>query len=183
MRREKMEEGRRRARDARLVLSGLLALSLIANLSLSLSLVNRKNMTVLVPAVAGPAWEVGNSWAGKRYLEDTARTAAVTLLTLTPENANYVREAATRMSHASARGAIGAWLSAESERMARRNLATAFYPHRVAVDPEALTAEVEGKLATWIGREEASREDRRYRLVFGMDGGRIGLLRFEEIGK
>ena len=67
--------------------------------------------------------------------------------------------------------------------MARRNLATAFYPHRVAVDPEALTAEVEGKLATWIGREEASREDRRYRLVFGMDGGRIGLLRFEEIGK
>ena len=36
-----------------------------------------------------------------------ARTAAVTLLTLTPENASYVRETAARLSHASTRGPIG----------------------------------------------------------------------------
>ena len=41
-------------------------------------------------AVSGPAWEVGGSWAGRRYLEDTARIVAVTLLTLTPENASHV---------------------------------------------------------------------------------------------
>ena len=181
MRTEEMEAGRRRARDARLVLSSLLALSLVANLALSLGLAGRENMTVLVPAVAGPAWEVGSSWAGKRYLEDAARTAAVTLLTLTPENAGHVREAASRMSHPSARGAIGSWLSAEAGRMDRRDIATAFYPHGVVADPEELTAEVVGKLVTWIGREEAFREDRRYRLTFGMDGGRIGLLRFEQL--
>ena len=34
---------------------------------------------------------------------------------------------------------------------------------------------------TWIGREESSREDRRYRLAFRIDAGRIGLLRFEQM--
>ena len=181
MNRDVMDAGRRQARDARLALGLLLALSLAANLALSFGLGLREGATVLVPAVSGPAWEVGESWAGRRYLEDTARTAAVTLLTLTPENAAHVREAAARMSDASARGAIGAWVGREAERMRRRDLATAFYPERIDVDAQALAAEVAGELVTWIGREEASREDRRYRLVFRIDGGRIGLLRFEEM--
>ena len=180
MRRETMDTDRRRARDMRVVLAGLLGLSMLANLVLSHGLANRERMTVLVPAVSGPAWKVGESWAGRRYLEDAARTAAVTLLTLTPENAAHVREAASRMSHASARGAIGAWVSAEAERMARRDLATAFYPQRIDIEPDALAAVVSGELVTWIGREQASRARKRYRLVFRIDGGRIGLLRFEE---
>ena len=176
-----MEADRRRARDTRAALAGLLALSLVANLALSASLASREGMTVLVPAVSGPAWEVGSAWAGRRYLEDTARTVAVTLLTLTPENAGHVREAAARMSAPEARGAIGAWVSAEAERMARRDLTTAFYPVSIETSPEALTAEVSGDLATWIGREEVSRERKRYRLAFRIGGGRIGLLRFEEM--
>ena len=175
-----MEADRRRARDTRTVLAALLGLSMTANLVLSHGLANRDRMAVLVPAVSGPAWEVGESWAGRRYLEDTARTVAVTLLTLTPENAAQVREAAARMSHASARGAIGAWVAAEAGRMARRDLATAFYPHRIEIEPDTLAAEVAGELVTWIGREETSRARKRYRLVFRIDGGRIGLLRFEE---
>ena len=181
MKREIMDTGARRARDARLVLAGLLGLSLVANLALSAGLAGREGMTVLVPAVSGPAWELGSSWAGRRYLEDTARTAAITLLTLTPENAAHVREAAARMSDPSARGAIGAWVAAEAERMARRDLSSAFYPTGIEIEAEALAAVVEGELATWIGREEASREDRRYRLAFRIHGGRIGLLRFEQL--
>ena len=180
MRRETMDADRRRARDMRVVLAALLGLSMLANLVLSHGLANRERMTVLVPAVSGPAWEVGKSWAGRRYLEDAARTAAVTLLTLTPENAAHVAEAAARMSHASARGAIGAWVAAEAERMARRDLATAFYPQRIDIEPDALAAEVSGELVTWIGREQVSKARKRYRLVFRIDGGRIGLLRFEE---
>ncbi len=91
-----------------------------------------------------------------------------------------VREAAARMSHASARGAIGAWVTAEAARMARRDLATAFYPQRIDVAPDALAAEVSGELVTWIGREQAAKARKRYRLVFRIDGGRMGLLRFEE---
>ena len=171
----------RRARDARLVLAGLLCLSLVANLALSVGLAGREAMTVLVPAVSGPVWEVGSTWAGRRYLEDAARTAAATLLTLTPENAGYVREAAARMSHASARGAIGAWLATEADRMDRRDLASAFYPGRIEADPETLTVEVRGELATWIGREPVGRERKAYRLAFRVDEGRLGLLRFEDL--
>ena len=80
MRREVMDGERRRARDARAALAGLLALSLAANLALSASLAGREGMTVLVPPSGGAPWEVGESWAGRRYLEDTARTAAATLL-------------------------------------------------------------------------------------------------------
>ena len=181
MRREVREAAGRKARDARLALAALLGLSLIANLALSVGLAGREAVTVLVPAVSGPVWEVGGTWAGRRYLEDAARTAAVTLLTLTPENAGHVREAATRLSHASARGAIGAWVASEAERMARRDLASAFYPWRVDADPEALTVEVRGELVTWIGREESSRERKAYRLAFRVDGGRLGLLRFEDL--
>ena len=181
MKRDIMDTGARRARDTRLVLAGLLGLSLAANLALSAGLAGREGMTVLVPAVSGPVWEVGSSWAGRRYLEDTARTAAATLLTLTPENAAHVREAAARMSDSSARGAIGAWVAAEAERMARRDLATAFYPARIEIEPEALAAVVAGELVTWIGREEVSREDRRYRLAFRIHNGRIGLVRFEQL--
>ena len=110
-----------------------------------------------------------------------ARTAAVTLLSLTPENAGHVREAAARLSHPSARGAIGAWVAAEARRMAGRDLAAAFYPERIEAAPDALAAEVEGELVTWIGREEAAREDKRYRLTFRLDAGRLGLVRFEEM--
>ncbi len=181
MRRDVQEAEGRKARDARLALAGLLGLSLVANVALPLGLAGREAMTVLVPAVAGPVWEVGSTWAGRRYLEDAARTAAATLLTLTPENAGHVREAAARMSHASARGAIGAWVAAEAERMARRDLASAFYPERIEADPETLVVEVRGRLATWIGREEAGRARKTYRLAFRLDGGRLGLLRFEDM--
>ncbi len=181
MRRDVRDAEARRARDSRFALAGLLALSLVANLALSVGMAGRDATTVLVPAVSGPVWEVGSTWAGRRYLEDAARTAAVTLLTLTPENAGHVREAAARMSAPEARGAIGAWVAAEAERMARRDLATAFYPESIAADPETLTVEVRGRLAAWIGREEVSRERKAYRLAFRVEGGRLGLLRFEEM--
>ena len=181
MRRDLMETERRRVRDVRAALAALLCLSLLANLALSIGLASVERMTVLVPAVAGPAWEVGGGSAGQRYLEDMGRTVAVTLLTLTPENAEHAREAAARLSHASARGAIGAWVTAEAGRMARRDLSTAFYPGRIEADPGRLTVVVGGELATWVGREPVSRERKRYRLSFRVDAGRIGLLRFEEL--
>ena len=158
MKRSLMETGARRVRDARVALGCLLAVSMAANLALSLGLGLREGMTVLVPAVSGPAWQVGGNWAGRRYLE-----------------------AAARLSHASARGAIGAWVAAEAERMARRDLASAFYPERVEAGRGGLKVEVAGELVTWIGREEASRERRRYRLAFRIDHGRLGLVRFEQL--
>ena len=186
MRRTDMDGALRRVRDVRLALGLLLALSMTANLALTVGLAGRETVTVLVPAAAGPAWEVGGggvgpSLAGARYLEDMARTVAVTLLTLTPENAAHVRRTAARMSHASARGAIGAWVEAEAARMAGRDMASAFYPAAIEADPARLSVEVAGELVTWIGREEAAREDRRYRLVFRIDAGRIGLVRFEQL--
>ena len=186
MRRGDMDTALRRVRDVRLALGALLALSMAANLALTMSFAGRETVTVLVPAAAGSAWEVGSGGvginrAGARYLEDMARTVTVTLLTLTPENAGHVRLAAARMSHASARGAIGAWVEAEAGHMAGRDMASAFYPDSIEADPERLAVEIAGELVTWIGREEASREDRRYRLVFRIDAGRIGLLRFEQM--
>ncbi len=186
MRRADLDLAVRRVRDVRLALAGLLALSMTANLALTVGFAGRETATVLVPAAAGPAWEVsggsaGAGLAGARYLEDMARTVAVTLLTLTPENAAHVRLAAARLSHASARGAIGAWVEAEAARMAGRDMASAFYPTEIEADPARLSVEIAGELVTWIGREESSREDRRYRLAFRIDAGRIGLLRFEQL--
>ena len=112
---------------------------------------------------------------------DPLDTVEGTLLTLTPENAAHVRRAAARLAHASARGAIGAWVESQAARMAGRDLATAFYPTEIEADTGRLTVEIAGELVTWIGREESSRHDRRYRLAFRVDGGRIGLLRFEEM--
>lgn len=175
-----MKSEQRRVRDQRLVLAVLLALSMAVNAVLSHGLATAERMAVLVPAVSGPVWTVGETWAGRRYLEDTARTVAVTLLTLTPENAVEVREAISRMAHVSARGEIAAWVETEAARLERRNLSSAFYPASVRVANGELAAEVTGELVTWLGREEATRERKRYRLVFAMDGGRIGLLRFEE---
>ena len=186
MKRIEMDSAIRRVRDVRLALAGLLVLSMTANLALTMSFAGHETVTVLVPATAGANWEVAGSGvginrAGARYLEDMARTVAVTLLTLTPENASHVRLVAARMSHASARGAIGAWVEAEAARLAGRDMASAFYPTEIEADPARLAVEIAGELVTWIGREESSREDRRYRLVFRIDAGRIGLLRFEQL--
>ena len=186
MRRTELDMAVRRMRDIRLALAALLVLSMTSNLALTVGFAGRETVTVLVPAVMGPAWAVGGSGpgegrAGARYLEDMARTVAVMLLTLTPENAAHVRLAAARLAHASARGAIGAWVEAEAARMAGRDMASAFYPTTIEADPERLRVEIAGELVTWIGREEAARENRRYRLVFRIDAGRIGLLRFEQL--
>ena len=175
-----MEAERRRVRDTRLALAVLLALSMGVNGVLSHGLATRERMAVLVPAVSGPVWTVGETWAGRRYLEDTARTVAVTLLTLSPSNAVEVREAVSRMAHTSARGVIAAWVATEAERLERRNISSAFYPLSVEAAPDELAAEISGELVTWLGREEATRERKRYRLVFAIEGGRIGLVRFEE---
>ena len=180
MRHEAMASERRKVRDTRIVLAVLLGLSMGVNGLLSHGLAQRESMAVLVPAVSGPAWTVGETWAGRRYLEDTARTVAVTLLTLTPENALEVREAAARMSHASARGDIVSWVETEAAGLKRRDLSSAFYPMGIEVAANELAAEVTGELVSWLGREEVARARKRYRLVFAMDGGRIGLLRFEE---
>ena len=64
MRRGEMEKAVRRVRDIRLVLGLLLVLSMTANLALTMSFAGRETVTVLVPATAGPAWEVGGSAAG-----------------------------------------------------------------------------------------------------------------------
>ena len=175
-----MQEERRRVRDTRIALAALLALSMGVNAVLSHGLATRERMAVLVPAVSGPVWTVGESWAGRRYIEDTARTVAITLLTLSPENAVEVREAVSRMAHTSARGQIAAWVETVAERLARRDLTSAFYPESVEVAANELAADVTGELVTWLGREEATRERKRYRLVFVVEAGRIGLLRFEE---
>ena len=65
--------------------------------------------------------------------------------------------------------------------MRRRDLTSAFYPERIDADAEALAVEVRGELVTWIGREEAARQQKAYRLTFRVDGGRLGLLRFEDL--
>ena len=75
MRRTDMDSAIRRVRDVRLALAGLLVLSMTANLMLTMSFAGRETVTVLVPASAGPAWEVGGNGvginrAGGRYLED-----------------------------------------------------------------------------------------------------------------
>ena len=101
-------------------------------------------MTVLVPVVSGPAWTVGETWAGRRYLEDTARTVAVTLLTLTPENAGGNPRGGGAMAHPSARGEIAAWVETEAARLKRRDLSTAFYPTGIEVATDELAAEVSG---------------------------------------
>ena len=76
MQRTVLEGERRRARDSRLALAGLLALSLAANLALSASLASREGMTVLVPAAGGtglggrrelgPGGGIWKTWRARR---------------------------------------------------------------------------------------------------------------------
>ena len=54
-----MQSERRKVRDTRFVLAVLLALSMGVNGLLSHGLAQRESMAVLVPAVSGPAWTVG----------------------------------------------------------------------------------------------------------------------------
>ena len=63
MRRGDMDSAFRRVRDIRLALGLLLALSMTANLALTMSFAGRETVTVLVPATAGPGWEVGGGGA------------------------------------------------------------------------------------------------------------------------
>ena len=65
MRRGDMDTALRRVRDIRLALGALLALSMAANLALTMSFAGRETVTVLVPAVSGPALEVGGSGPGR----------------------------------------------------------------------------------------------------------------------
>ena len=65
MRRIEMDSAIRRVRDVRLALAGLLVLSMTANLALTMSFAGRETVTVLVPATAGPNWEIGGGSAGE----------------------------------------------------------------------------------------------------------------------
>ena len=155
-----------------------------------MSFAGRETVTVLVPAVSGPALgsrrqpaSVSARWPGMRYLEDMARTVAVTLLTLTPENAGHVRLAAARLVPC-----LGARRGRRLGRGRGRPHGRAGTSPAPSIPPGGRSrpgavsrVEIAGELVTWIGREEASREDRRYRLVFRIDAGRIGLLRFEQL--
>ena len=82
MERAHLDTALRRVRDIRLALAGLLALSMTANLALTVGFAGRETATVLLPATAGPEWRVGGSGAGMglagiRYLESHGRRARI----------------------------------------------------------------------------------------------------------
>ena len=56
---------------------------------------------------------------------------------------------------------IGVWVEAKTARMAWRDPASVFHSAGIEDDTQRLTIEI----ATWIGREEVSCEDRRCRLA------------------
>ena len=187
MRRVEMEGAVRRVRDIRLALAALLALSMTANLALTVGLAGRETVTVLVPAVTGPAWAVGGS-----SMRGPGRGAVSRGHGAHRGGDAADADARERGPCAPCGGAPGARLGARRDRRLGRGRGRRAWPGatwrapsiplEIEADPgAALAVEIAGELVTWIGREEASREDRRYRLVFRIDAGRIGLLRFEQL--
>lgn len=155
---------------------------LVSNLLLCGLLFRQDTNVVLVPTHINKeiTLTTGSSYSSE-YLELITRDYIGLILNLSPENYEYVQSTILKNTHPSSYGVIKHELDALAEDIKKRSVAVNFQTTDMVVDKKRLQVDIRGYLETKIGLKTVSREQRKYRIIYGYMGSKLTLKEFFEV--
>lgn len=165
--------------------NGLLVVCLFLLLlcsGLVLALGTKGERVVLVPTLPARA-ALTSSQVSADYLELVTRDVAYLMLNRSPTGLDYWMEEILALVHPSAHGRVKADLLKLVAEQRGSDVSQSFRLMRLKVDPKTLTSEVQGELATIVGRQVVAKDKRTYRLRWSYEGFRLALLGFEPVAE
>ena len=146
-------------------------------------LFTRARTVVLLPS--GLQTEMRISTDGKatrEYIEQFTRDIMHTMLNITPSSVKYSGRSILKISSPKLHSSLAYQFAVYEKDVINKNISTYFSLHNITfVSEDNLQVQTEGELLTYIGKELVSKQNKKYKLVFELNGTKISLVGFNEI--
>lgn len=136
---------------------------------------------ILVPSILEKEVIVSNGRLSMGYLEPITRDVINLMLSVNPQNTEYVTKSILKITHPAFRGKLKSALFERNQDILKRRISLHFYPQTIVPDEEGKTVIVSGKLATYLGKEEVSLEEKLYSITYVQEGFKPLVAGFYEI--
>jgi len=161
----------------------VLACTLFGGLFLLSYVVFRDTTRIVPPEVRRP-YEIGANYANKDYLADMAGYVLGSILTVTPETAEYNNKLILKMAHPDGYAVLKTALDSAAMRIKQERVTTIWVPRKEEVSEREMRVKVSGKLKTYIADKLTSERDKDYLVEFTVtSSGRLYVSKIEEIVK
>ncbi len=161
------------------LLCGLLMLCLLLTM-LCFYLANREKVIVVPPTIDRAFW-VSNSQVSPDYLTKMTIFYSNLRFNVTPNSADYQRQALLRYTEPRFYGEFSDQLVAERDRIIQQHVSTAFYPVDTAVNTKTLTVIITGDLISSVGTTELSPQRVAYQWTYRFNNGQLLIKQLQEV--
>ena len=157
--------------------------SCIVIVLLIILLFTRARTVVLLPSGLQTAMRISTDGrATREYIEQFTRDIMHTMLNITPSSVKYARRSILRMSSPKLHSSLAHQFAIYEADVINKNISTYFALHSITfVTEDNLQIQTEGELLTYIGKELVSTQNKKYKLIFALNGTKVSLVGFNEV--
>ena len=163
------------------VLAIMALLLLIANFLLCVAVFFNKKEIVLVPNSISEEVSIKDNKMSASYLEALTRDVTNLILNVSPANLEYNSKAILKIIHPSFFGAMKNELNKRNSSVENKRISTVFFPQIINVKHKKNTVQIEGKLSTYIGKQEVEFEQKTYQITYEFSGFMPMIIDFFEV--
>jgi len=159
---------------------GVLASVVLLQTVVILALRHHVRVVVVPATLHAPVW-LDQRQVSPDYLVEMARFLSVLYLNTSPATQQSRIAQVLQYAAPQYHGQIKVVLQKEAIAQEQHDVTTQFIPTIVAVIPESLQVVVKGEYRIFVGKQEVSFKERRYRLGFRYVAGQLQLIQFREL--
>jgi type IV conjugative transfer system protein TraE len=148
---------------------------------LSLSILGKREKTVIVPAyLKQTVWTQGELVSAS-YIEEMSRYFSELLLDSTPDNYKYKRDVILRYVAPSYHNIVEKQLIEEEQKMRKSNLTTDFVIKKIIVNEKNYQGLVVGSLVKYVAGQRVSESEEKILIKFGYESGIMMVREFKRV--
>ena len=148
---------------------------------LSLSILGKREKTVIVPAyLKQTVWTQGELVSAS-YIEEMSRYFSELLLDSTPDNYKYKRDVILRYVAPSYHNIVEKQLIEEEQKMRKSNLTTDFVIKKIIVNEKNYQGLVVGNLVKYVAGQRVSESEEKILIKFGYESGIMMVREFKRV--
>ena len=154
---------------------------LVGNLLLCFAIFFNKKEIVLVPNSISEEISIKNHKMSAGYLEALTRDVINLILNVSPANLEYNSKAILKVIHPRFYGAMKNELNKRNISVENRRVSTIFFPQAINIQNKKNTVQIEGKLSTYVGKQEVEFEQKTYQITYEFSGFMPMIIEFFEV--
>ena len=157
--------------------------SCIVIILLIILLFTRARTVVLLPSGLQSEMRIStNGTATKSYIEQFTRDVMHTMLNITPSSVKYAGRSILKISSPKLHSSLAHQFATYEKDVINKNISTYFALHNITfLTEDNLQIQTEGELLTYIGKELISKQNKKYKLIFALNGTKVSLVGFNEV--